>query len=267
MVAAAVATLGLSTVTAGTAYASGDPKPHIVGGTPATENYPFVVSLQVNKNGDPNHNTCGGSLIATDWVETNAHCVTNRDGSAKDPSLYHIRVGSNDRTTGGTVASVTRIEVFPTWDWFANDGVDNNVGDIALLRLDRKISSGVIAIADQTPPPGSPLRELGWGRPNPDGSGDPPTQLQQLDTTVLAPTVCGDGTVIGGGELCIDTPGSTGTCNGDSGGPAVEKVDGRWVLVGSNSRGISDLCGDAPDIDTDVVQYRSWIRGVIQNLG
>jgi secreted trypsin-like serine protease len=217
-----------------------------------------------SKDGDPNHLTCGGSLIARDWIETNAHCVTNADASAKAPSLYHVRVGSNDRTTGGTVANITRIEVFPTWDWLADDGVDNYVGDIALLRLDRSISSGVITIADQTPPPGTPIRALGWGRMNADGSGNLPTQLQQLDTSVLDTATCGEGT--GAGELCVDTPGSTGTCNGDSGSSAIEKVQNRWVLVGSNSRG-TDVCGDGPDVFTDVTRYRSWIRGVIYNLG
>lgn len=261
---AALALSGLS-VSTGTAYASGDPQPQIVGGTPATENYPFMVSLQYEKNGDPNHHTCGGTLIATNWVETNAHCVTNSDGSAKDPAIYHVRVGSNDRTTGGTVANVTRIEVYPTWDWLADDGVDNAVGDIALLRLDRKMTGGVITIAGQSPPVGTAVRDLGWGRPNPDGTGDSPTQLQQLDTSVIPSTECAEGG-IGGGEICVDTPGTSGTCNGDSGGPAIEKVDGRWVLAGSNSRGVSDLCGDGADVFTDVMPYRAWIGAVLRNL-
>ncbi|MEV1171239.1 serine protease [Nonomuraea sp. NPDC049784] len=261
----AAAALSIFPAGIGTAYAGDTPQPHIVGGTTATENYPFMVSLQTSKDGDPNHHICGGSLIARNWVETNAHCVTNSDGSAKDPSLYHVRVGSNDRTTGGTVANVTGIEVYPGWDWLADDGVDNYVGDVALLRLDRKISSGVITVADQTPPEGTAVRVLGWGRLNPDGSGDQPTQLQQLDTSVLDTETCGEGDSFG--ELCAETPGSAGPCNGDSGGPAIEKADGRWVLVGSDSRGTTDLCGDGPDVFTNVTLYRSWIRGVIYNLG
>lgn len=243
------------------------PKPHIVGGTPATESYPFAVSLQIDKNGDPNHNTCGGTLIAQSWVETNAHCVTNDDASAKDPSLYHVRVGSNDRTTGGTVAQVTRIEVYPTWDWLADDGVNNDIGDIALLKLDKKIN-GAIAIADRTAAVGSSLRELGWGHMDPAGADDPPTQLQQLDTPVLAYATCGEGDFkIGPGEICLDTPGPTGSCNGDSGGPALEKSDGRWLLSGSTSRGTGDLCGEGPDVYTDVTHYRGWINGILRNLG
>lgn len=258
----ALAATGL--LSTGTAHADDPPHTDIVGGVPATEAYPFIASMQTVTKTDPNHLHCAASLIRPHWVETNAHCVTNDDATAKDPSLYHFRVGSNSRLSGGTVVRPTKIIVYPTWDWLADDGVDNEVGDLALMKLETDVPYPVIPMATRAPAVGTSVRAIGWGVQNADGSGDTPESLYQLDTSVIATNACADGDFhIGKGELCVDTPGSAGTCSGDSGGPLVQKVLGRWVLVGSDSRGISDLCGDGPDVFTDVARFKSWIDTTI----
>jgi hypothetical protein len=129
----------------GTSAAPSAVSPNIVGGTPAPS-YSAVASLQLTYGGDPDFHWCGGTLIDAWDVQTNAHCVTNEpaQGSAQraaanlrfsswlathpapngansinfgDPSIWHLRIGSNDRLHGGVVRGVSTITVFRTWGW------------------------------------------------------------------------------------------------------------------------------------------------------
>lgn len=54
-----------------------DKTPKIVGGENAVEHEaPFMVSLQVDREGNGNfRHTCGGSIITTRWILSAAHCV------------------------------------------------------------------------------------------------------------------------------------------------------------------------------------------------
>lgn len=245
--------------------ADGGPGIQIIGGVPATESYPFSASIQVEDGDDPNFHRCGGTLISQLWVQTNAHCVTDiHTGAPLDPALFHIRVGSNDRTTGGVVRGVTGVRVYPTWNWGEEDGLDDELGDLALLKLDAPVSVKPIQMAQSGPGAGTEIRVIGWGFENPNGEGDLPTKLNQLDTTVRQPVECSMGVIPSGkGELCVDTPGAAGTCFGDSGSPAIQKISGEWQLVGSNSRGNGFVCTEGPDVFTDISYFKSWIRQVV----
>ncbi|MEU2725955.1 trypsin-like serine protease [Streptomyces smyrnaeus] len=65
------------------------------------------------------------------------------------------------------------------------------------------------------------------------------------------------------GDFCTGNPdGNAGTCGGDSGAPALTKVNGRWQLSGLTSRAVGD-CGTTPDIYPSVAEHRDWIRDVI----
>jgi hypothetical protein len=63
--------------TAFVASASGAVTPHLVGGHPATQTYPWIASMQISYQGDPNFHNCTASLIAPQWIRVNAHCVTS----------------------------------------------------------------------------------------------------------------------------------------------------------------------------------------------
>lgn len=241
MLAGVVASLGLLTQPASAV------EPYVVGGVDAEGAYPFVVSLQTPSG----QHFCGGSLIESTWVVTAAHCV-----QGKDPATTTARIGSNDRTAGGEQRSVTRIMPHPEYN------PSGAGGDIALVQLSAPARAEPISLGDQAAP-GTASRLLGWGQTCPSsGCGELPKNLQQLDTRVLAGASCPT-TFNADVELCTDNPGGkAGSCYGDSGGPQIAMVDGRWRLLGLTSRsGNNDkTCVTAPSIYTSAVAYSSWIE-------
>jgi secreted trypsin-like serine protease len=215
------------------ATATADVSPFVVGGHNATETYSFMVSLQ--RSGGAH--SCGGSLIKANWVVTAEHCGTP----------FQVRIGSTDRSSGGTVARVSRRVAHPT-------------ADLALLQLSTSVSQAPIAIASSSGAVGTPSRIIGWGQTcaSP-GCGSAPRILQELDTSIVSDSECGG--IRAASEICTDNPGnSAGACYGDSGGPEIKRVNGVWQLIGATSRsGGGSVCAREPSIYVDVPFHRSWI--------
>jgi hypothetical protein len=262
----------------------------IVGGEPASQPYPFEGSLQLTDHGDPNWHTCGVTLIAPQWVETNAHCVTNeaeastsqtataqaRYGSwlaanttegidRNDPATFHVRIGSADRLSGGVVRRFTRIVVDPSWAWGVPDS-QGRIGDIALMRLDRPVN---LPPAIVLPARAGLVRDIGWGM-NADPAtweGPAPRDLAQIDVPIKPAQQCA-ASGIGAGELCLGGI-KGGDCFGDSGSAALQPLGRYWgIAVGSSGRGQDDTCGQPgkPDVYTDLGFYRDWMIRVVYGL-
>ncbi|AXB49202.1 serine protease [Amycolatopsis albispora] len=224
--------------------AAGGPTPFIIGGHDATEDYSFMVSLQQGGK-----HFCGGSLIGEEWVVTAAHCV-----QGAKPEEVTTRIGAREHASGGTEAGVSRIVVHPDY------AAQQPGADIALVRLDKKVTEQPIKIAEATGEAGTATRILGWGEHCAEENCGAPDILQELDTKVMPAQDCRD--FAAGKEICTgsDTPDAMG-CYGDSGGPQIKGRTGEWELVGATSRdGDEDpKCASGLGVWTDVTVYRDWI--------
>jgi secreted trypsin-like serine protease len=242
----------------------------IYGGSNADEQYPFMASVQF-KTDSGNVHWCGGSLISTRWVVTAKHCMLpSLFNRLTEPSDLQIRIGSADRTAGGDLVDVSKIIVHGqpiTADPTAGQDIQGT--DIALLKLAHPVTETPVAVAS-APPPNTPVRALGWGlncRDNfaaPD-CGELPTMLRQLDSAALDRSGCvssnPDDRNIVDREICLAAgPDGAGIRSHDSGGPLLDKVDGRWELVGAASGPVSQRPGPGgPTVYADVTAYRDWI--------
>ncbi|MGN9892300.1 snapalysin family zinc-dependent metalloprotease [Micromonospora sp. L31] len=212
-----------------------DPGPFVVGGRPASENYPWMVYVS----------GCTGTLIKANWAVTARHCST--------PSS--VRVGSVNRTTGGTVVRVTRAVSHPSVD-------------VKLLQLASSVSYAPAPIPGTSGAVGTATRIIGWGQTCPQrGCGSAPAVANELDTSIVADSRCiGINATY---EICTNnTNGNSGACYGDSGGPQVRRINGVWNLIGATSRAGNNnpTCATGPSIYVDLPSIRSWINTQVGGL-
>ncbi|MBO3737775.1 S1 family peptidase [Actinoplanes flavus] len=234
LLAAVVAVAGLFTPAAALA-APGDPGPLVVGGQPATENYSFMVYVS----------GCTGSLIKANWAVTAKHC----------PTPASVRVGSVDRASGGTVVAVRR-------------AVNHPRIDVKLLELASSVTHAPAPIPTASGAVGTATRIIGWGQTCPTrGCGSTPRVANELNTSIVADSRCSG--IDAAYEICTNnTNGNAGACYGDSGGPQVRQVSGRWALIGVTSRAgnNSSVCATAPSIYGDLPSIRAWVNTQVGGL-
>ena len=177
---------------------------------------------------------CGGSLIASRYVLTAAHCTRN----ARRGQLT-VRLGSKHWNRGGVVRGVKRIFVYPRFN------PRTLYGDISVLKLPRPVNVRPASLAPSgtsyVTNPRTQAYIAGWGSTRRDGGGRPPRRLHSTWVGLLPDRDCGSG-FQGSVEICAGAQGRD-TCFGDSGGPLAVWDGSWWQLVGVTSYGWGSKCG------------------------
>lgn len=203
--------------------------PRIVGGTIAADRaYPWIVALEDN-TGDQ---FCGGTLISKNKVLTAAHCCFSDSNYIPDPvSTVRVRIGSNQRGSGGQVLRVASQAIHPKFNPITLDY------DVAILTLKTSATNPLTlsdninivklpeACGDLTcltggANPGTTVLTAGWGA-TADGADDSSSDLLEISIPVVSNADCQ--TAYGEEEisdrmLCAGVVGKD-SCQGDSGGP------------------------------------------------
>ncbi|GAB2820985.1 S1 family peptidase [Lentzea nigeriaca] len=225
-----------------------DVSPMIVGGTRAsTSTYPWVVYLATTAGSQ----FCGGTLVKANKVVTAAHCVKGR--SAASTRVVHGR--DDKQSTAGTVASVTKIWVHPSYTT-ATAGYD-----VAVLTLDRSINSTTLPLATPADTAlyaaGNSALILGWGTTSSGGSAS--RYLLKANVPLTSDATCKSAysQYSNTSMVCAGFPqGGTDTCQGDSGGPLV--FGGK--LIGDTSWGQGCAAPKYPGVYGRIAPYYSVIN-------
>ena len=230
----------------------------ITGGSNADiSDFPWQVYLEAGNF------TCGGSIIANNWIITAAHCTKGDFNETIPASEMVVTVGANNPriSTQGKDYLVSEVIVNELYD---SNTLEN---DIALLRLTEpinytnatpiKLVSANDAVAGATDP-GVFSWVTGYGLTRVRPASYPST-LQKIQlpivSNVTATTVWPN---IPSTDLMAGFPaGGKDACIGDSGGPLVVPVAGVYKLAGLVSWGSSNC--DTYGAYTRVSLFESWI--------
>eukprot|EP00967_Tisochrysis_lutea_P126495 scaffold213983_cov31-Tisochrysis_lutea.AAC.2 len=247
--------------------------PKIIGGqvvSPAFS-FPFIVGIA---EAGYYCCQCGGSLIASEWVLTAAHCI---ESSGSYTALIY---GHSSRMAEGYNNDCT--EQIPVSQKICHTEYDaeTNENDVCLLRLSYAPScagemqdNGQFALLD-TPNSGranagNVVTIAGWGLTVEEDSNSSPDLMHYTTTTMVSRTQCSidyvnANTAITQSMICAgESGGGKDTCQGDSGGPLFVKEGSSFVQIGVVSFGVGCGRADFPGVYASVAYFRSWINGVV----
>ena len=251
--------LGVSALGASPVHANSPSlSPRIVGGVPTSiTSVPWQVVLRVNST------LCSGSIVASSWIVTAAHCL-----NGVDPSRISAYAGITNLSeqSGSSQLAVSSVLVHPEF----NSQTFQN--DIALVGLAAPIipSASVQSITLPStvdpatwPAVGTPAQISGWGSTS--FGGTPSGTLLTAPIQILlgpGQPGCGD---YGSGffpaqVICAGVPaGGVDACQGDSGGPLVVSQGGIPVIAGIVSVGNECALAQYPGLYSRVTTFLPWI--------
>jgi len=250
-----------------TAAASGGAHASVIGGSPASiVDFPSLAYIEA---GNERHGfACTGTVVAPRVVLTAAHCAEDIEtGGFTKPGEYALatNIANPKQASGESVFDVSAVHVFPSFD----PGVIH--GDAAVLILSRPTSATPLALAGPEDAAlyegGAAVTVAGWGLTRAQNR-QAPANLRSATMAIQKPATCQRKTrgfykeFSPAVQLCLLSPpaNKSGTCFGDSGGPAIgQRADGTPVELGVISV-VGPLCTpQAPNVLTRVDYVSSWV--------
>lgn len=225
----------------------------IVGGSLATEVYPFMVMMLKQVGGGWYKAGCGASLIDKDWVVSAAHCAR----AFGTGTTLGILVGKNnpwDGSMAGEIIQISKTIQHPNYAWSS----DHN--DIALFKLAQSSSFSPIELTTQDPQVGYYATATGWGATFEGGSSS--DNLLEVDVPIVSNDKCdkayGNIEIT---QICAGfEQGGKDACQGDSGGPLFVESNGSYKLIGITSWGRGCARPGKYGVYTRVSKYIDWIE-------
>ncbi|XP_037383752.1 probable threonine protease PRSS50 [Talpa occidentalis] len=231
--------------------------------------WPWMVSVRANGT-----HVCAGTIIASKWVLTVAHCLIQRD------TVYSVRVGipwidqmaqTSSEVLVSQVIVNRRYRAQRYWSWV---GQLHNIG-LLKLQEELKYSSYVWPIClpglDRVPKAGSRCTVTGWGLPKFNGTWPQFQTLQEKDVTILNSKECDSFyhrftkipsliRIITSQMICVEDSDREEFCYEISGEPLVcFTEENTWHLAGMMSWGPGCSQDEAPPIFLQISSYQYWI--------
>ncbi|KAG7481237.1 hypothetical protein MATL_G00064790 [Megalops atlanticus] len=263
----------LASILFASAYGCGTPpieplSSRVVNGVDARpHSWPWQISLQYLRDNEWRH-TCGGSLIATNWVMTAAHCINTK-------LTYRVFVGKHNLLLdepGSQAITPETLIVHEKW----NPILVALGNDIALIKLSEhvtlsdQVQLACIPAAETILAHDYPCYITGWGRLY--TNGPIADNLQQALMPVVDHATCTKpdwwGPALRKTMVCAGGDGVVGGCNGDSGGPLNCRNPERvWEVHGIASfvSGLGCNYIKKPTVFTRVSAFNDWISQAMMN--
>ena len=222
--------------------------------------YPWMAAL-IHRGSHPvDGQFCGGSLIATNWVVTAAHCLYREKPEGLEVILGLLKLDEKPKER----IDVEKIIIHPKYD------KDTYDFDIALIRLAKASKQKTIVMIPSGDPdgiasPGTMATIIGWGVL---AEGGPKSdKLMYVDVPLISHEEANE--KYGGGVtenmIAAGFPeGGSDACQGDSGGPLlVRDANLNLVLAGATSWGIGCARPKYPGLYAKLAVLGDWVRETI----
>lgn len=255
-------------------------KARIVGGEEAwLGQFPWQMQLLVKpSNKETFRFQCGGTLVANNLIITAAHCVTTTDTES-----YSIVAGKQKQDPSYKSCNehhyrVKKIVVHPSYNR------RNLQNDIALVWVESKYNQSVhftdyiqpACLPNQNSDPSTIYKigqhgtVSGWGLLN-EKHKEGSATLQHVSVPIADNVQCKKAysrlvemnTDV---QFCAGNNRGQDACAGDSGGPFVRKINGKYVLAGVVSFGKGCARQQYPGVYTKVHSYLPWILKEVDKM-